>query len=144
VVSFDAVCHRAVETDRGQIVNVTRAGDTTGPASVPYSTADARRRLVRTTWPAAGVLEFAAGETTKSISLGTDRRLRSTKETGRSLSSSTTPLARSVVAARRRRAVKIVDDERARRVGSWGEAIPSQVVPINMTLAANRQHPVLG
>jgi hypothetical protein len=132
VVSFDAVCHRAVETDGAQVVNVTRAGNTTVPTTVRYSTADGAAASSDYV-AAAGVLEFAAGETTKSIDLALiddavdqgDRSLLVTLDDA---------TGASVVAGPATTSVKIVDDERARRVGTWGESIPSQVVPINMSL----------
>jgi hypothetical protein len=132
VVSFDAVCHRAVETAGGQVVSVSRAGATTEPTSVRYSTADGTAAAGSDYVAAAGVLEFAAGETTKSISLAlVDDGVDEGDET---FLVGLDDADASVVAGPATTSVKIVDDERARRVGSWGAAIPSQVVPIQMSL----------
>jgi galactose oxidase-like protein/Calx-beta domain-containing protein len=133
VVSFENVCNRAVETDGSHTVNVSRAGNTARAASVRYSTADATAVAGSDYVATTGVLEFAAGETTKSISLGLidDNVDQGDRTLLVKLDDADTA---SVIVGPATTRVKIVDDERARQVGSWSEGIPSQVVPINMTL----------
>jgi hypothetical protein len=133
VVSFDAVCHRALETAGSQVVNVTRTGASAGPTTVRYSTADGTAAAGKDYVAASGALQFAAGETTKSISL---KLLDDNVEQGDRmfLVKLTDASGATVVAGPATTSVTIVDDERAGRLGSWGEAIPSEIVPINMSL----------
>src|SRR5262249_42899330 len=132
VISFDGVCHSAVETDGARTVEVVREGNTAEPATVRYSTVDGTAAAGSDYVAAAGTLEFAAGETTKSISLTLiDDAL---DEGDVTFQVRLDDAAGAVIVGPATTGVRIVDDERARRLGSWGEVIPSQVVPINMTL----------
>jgi len=65
--SFSAQAYAAVEGDGAALVNVTRAGDASTPATVDYATSEGTASRRSDFTPAFGTLRFAPGETTKTF-----------------------------------------------------------------------------
>lgn len=68
-VKFSAGAYSVNEGDGSAAITVTRAGDTSAPASVEYTTLDGTAAQNRKYTAAAGALNFAAGETSKSFTV---------------------------------------------------------------------------
>src|SRR5207244_5597088 len=82
MISFSAASYDGREGDGHAAIMVTRAGDTSGEASVDYATSEGTASRRSDFTPAFGTLRFAPGETMKTFSvLITDNFVAETGET---------------------------------------------------------------
>jgi hypothetical protein len=136
LVAFNTGCASIVEADASIHLVVTRAGNVGGAATVNYETGRGTATAADYTG-SAGTLRFGAGEREKILSVpiradtadeGDERFLVMLKDP-----------AGAAVGGPATARVTIIDDEAARRVGHWGDLIPSQVVPIHAHLLPTGQ-----
>jgi hypothetical protein len=133
-------------------LEVERSGDTTGPGSVAYSVEGRSAEVGRDFEAACGRLDFAAGETRRSVALRVlDDDLDETSHSSMKYVSELVPESASEAFSVKLGAldeharllgpatatVRIVDDEAATRQGHWGTLIGSRILGVHAYLLPN-------
>ena len=133
ILNFSTSSYTVVETEGVAHLTVTRSGHTGGTVSVNYATMDHAATAGSDYTTRSGTLTFNDGEITKTISVPI---LDDDADEGDEhfLVTLSNPTQNAVLGGPITARVRIVDDERADDEGSWGEPIPTEVIPIQAVL----------
>jgi hypothetical protein len=133
ILNFDTGCYSVTETDEEVLLTVTRTGSVERTVSVNYATMAHTAMAGSDFTTLSGTLTFNEGEVTKTISIPI---LDDSENEGDEhfLVMLSDPAGKAALGGPVFANVRIVDDEQARNEGSWGEVIPTEVIPIQTIL----------
>jgi uncharacterized repeat protein (TIGR01451 family) len=130
ILSF-AAHGRTRETGPGAQVMVNRIGNAAASLQVQYTTMNGTAVAGQDYAATSGTLNFGQNETSKSFSVGVlDDAIDEGEEFF--LVELSNPSAGTVVAGPSANVVSIVDDERARLIGSWSPVLSTEIVAIHL------------
>ncbi len=134
--SFESISRTAEENGGAAIVWVARAGNTSGAASVQFSTADATANAGSDYVATSGTLNFIAGETRKPFSVTILNDLSNEGNEAFNLHLSN-PTSGDAVGGPAMATTTIFDDEAAQTFGHWSSIVRLPVLPIHANLLPN-------